>query len=112
MQMFSPISCCCDPHILGSNVLRIIERRGKDMKEFKYNNNIYVIDSDITIEEVIKIYDENDKKIDYIKDEGNYVARKQYAVRKGYTDIEVFDTEDDANNFVNRILEEIEEKGD
>lgn len=106
-------SCCCNTRDILSNfnkdILRVIQRGEDNMKEFKYKNNVYIINDDIVVKEVVTIYKEDGDTVIYVTEPGNYIAKQEYSVSKGYHTIETFETEEEANNFVDKILKEIGE---
>lgn len=81
------------------------------MKNFKYKNNIYVLDGDINVKKGIVLYNENNERFECYPDKpGKYEAREVYEVDKGYTTIETFSTEEKANAFVDEILKMVGEE--
>lgn len=75
------------------------------MKNFKYKNNVYVLNDDVKVRKSIILFDENGEKRRCYPDEvGKYEAREVYEVVKSYDTIETFETEEEANTFVDEIL--------
>jgi hypothetical protein len=102
-------SCCCGVLTQRDNILEIIKKGKGKMKEFKYKNNVYILDNDIRISKELKIYNEKGEKVEFPREEGTYIVKNKYTVKKGYSDIDIFDTEEEANELINEIFEELED---
>lgn len=103
------LSCCCTMQLnkTTKNIGHEIDG-GENVKYFKYKDNLYYLNEDIKIVEDFKLY-KDDKEIPYMPtEEGTYVAKKVYVVKKGYYSIETFETEDEAKKFIEKIQEEVE----
>lgn len=90
-----------------SGLTKVIQIGDDNMKKFKYKNNVYVMNDDIKIRCFIKLFNEDDIEVITPTKAGTYIAKEKYEVQKGLYTIETFDTEQEANDFVSKILEEI-----
>jgi hypothetical protein len=73
---------------------------------FKYKNNIYVLDGDITINEIYKVKNENGKfEIPSYSnaDKEKLELIKVYVVRKSYYEIDTFETREEAEKLIDYI---------
>jgi hypothetical protein len=105
--------CCCAPTNQYLDTKKI-----KDTAIFKYKDQIYVVDNDITYQDFYYYEDENGNKYHFFQTyysvldmkipEGVKVIQKTgYAVKKGYQTIEIFETEQNAKDFIAFIYDSI-----